>query len=254
MTEASYAKPVDEVKSSSEDTQVATHTHRRASSVSTIGRHVRRSSTGLANSNLKNKFKVVVLGDVMVGKTSFISRFLYGNFTSQYQATIGIDFLSTSISLPDRTIRLQIWDTAGQERFRSLIPSYIRDCAVAFVLYDVSERSSFEHVGEWISRIQNEGGERVVIIVCGNKCDLDQEVRVVSTAEGEALAQEHGALFFETSAKTGDNIKAAFNKAATELPHDETASSQTTAAGETTVVILKGTATPLEKQAGLCVC
>jgi Ras-related protein Rab-6A len=256
-SEASYAKAADEIKSSAKDTKAAAF--RRAASTSTIGgRHLRRdSAAGLANSNLKNKFKVVVLGDVMVGKTSFIARFLYGNFSSQYQATIGIDFLSTSISLPDRTIRLQIWDTAGQERFRSLIPSYIRDCAVAFVLYDVSERSTFDHVSEWISRIKNEGGDRVVIIVCGNKCELGDDFRAVSAAEGEALAKEHGALFYETSAKSGENIKVAFNRAANELPQNESSASSSSLAGtmtEATVVLLKGTVTPLEKDAGSCAC
>ena len=77
-----------------------------------------------------------------MGKTSIISRFMYDKFDNSYQATIGIDFLSKTMYLEDRTVRLQLWDTAGQERFRSLIPSYIRDSSVAVVVYDVSSRSS----------------------------------------------------------------------------------------------------------------
>ena len=84
------------------------------------------------------KYKLVFLGDPGVGKTSIITRFMYDTFDSTYQATIGIDFLSKTMYLEDRTIRLQLWDTAGQERFRSLIPSYIRDSSVAVIVYDLT--------------------------------------------------------------------------------------------------------------------
>jgi Ras-related protein Rab-6A len=89
-------------------------------------------------SNPLRKFKLVFLGEQSVGKTSLITRFMYDNFDAQYAATIGIDFLSKTMYLDDRTVRLQLWDTAGQERFRSLIPSYIRDSSVAIVVYDVT--------------------------------------------------------------------------------------------------------------------
>ncbi|CAK0877112.1 unnamed protein product [Prorocentrum cordatum] len=90
-----------------------------------------------------NKYKLVFLGEQAVGKTSIITQFMYGTFESNYQATIGIDFLSKTLHLEDRTLRLQLWDTAGQERFRSLIPSYIRDSSGAIVVYDVTSRASF---------------------------------------------------------------------------------------------------------------
>jgi Ras-related protein Rab-6A len=98
----------------------------------------------MAESTLSNplrKFKLVFLGEQSVGKTSLITRFMYDNFDAQYAATIGIDFLSKTMYLEDRTVRLQLWDTAGQERFRSLIPSYIRDSSVAVVVYDVTSIS-----------------------------------------------------------------------------------------------------------------
>uniref|UniRef100_A0A3Q1EKA0 RAB6A, member RAS oncogene family n=1 Tax=Acanthochromis polyacanthus TaxID=80966 RepID=A0A3Q1EKA0_9TELE len=88
--------------------------------------------------NPLRKFKLVFLGEQSVGKTSLITRFMYDSFDNTYQATIGIDFLSKTMYLEDRTIRLQLWDTAGQERFRSLIPSYIRDSAAAVVVYDIA--------------------------------------------------------------------------------------------------------------------
>jgi GTPase SAR1 family protein len=82
------------------------------------------------------------LGDQGTGKTSIIKAFMYGSFDHNYQATIGIDFLSKTMYLDDRTVRLQIWDSAGQERFRSLIPSYIRDSSVAVVVYDITSRGA----------------------------------------------------------------------------------------------------------------
>ncbi|XP_019391795.1 PREDICTED: ras-related protein Rab-41 isoform X6 [Crocodylus porosus] len=93
--------------------------------------------------NPLRKFKLVFLGEQSVGKTSLITRFMYDSFDNTYQATIGIDFLSKTMYLEDRTIRLQLWDTAGQERFRSLIPSYIRDSAVAVIVFDITRISTF---------------------------------------------------------------------------------------------------------------
>ena len=95
------------------------------------------------------KYKLVFLGDQNVGKTSIITRFMYDSFDAAYQATIGIDFLSKTMYLEDRTVRLQLWDTAGQERFRSLIPSYIRDSSVAVVVYDITDRASFLNSSMW---------------------------------------------------------------------------------------------------------
>ena len=93
--------------------------------------------------NQVTKYKLVFLGDQSVGKTSIVTRFMYDTFDSTYQATIGIDFLSKTMYLEDRTVRLQLWDTAGQERFRSLIPSYIRDSSVAVIVYDITSKFIF---------------------------------------------------------------------------------------------------------------
>lgn len=123
--------------------------------------------------------------------------------------------------LPDRTIRLQLWDTAGQERFRTLIPSYIRDSNVAVVVYDITKRQSFIDASKWIDDVRAERGEQVIIVLVGNKTDL-RDKREVTVDEGEAKAKELGALFIETSAKAGYNVKALFKKVATELPGLET--------------------------------
>jgi Ras-related protein Rab-6A len=164
------------------------------------------------------KYKLVFLGDQSVGKTSIITRFMYDNFDRQYQATIGIDFLSKTMYLEDRTVRLQLWDTAGQERFRSLIPSYIRDSSVAVVVYDVSNRASFTNTAKWVEDVRAERGNDVVICLVGNKTDLGNDKRQVSTEEGEDRAKKDGLMFMECSAKAGYNVKSLFRKLATALP------------------------------------
>ncbi|KAL3233858.1 hypothetical protein RNJ44_03898 [Nakaseomyces bracarensis] len=168
---------------------------------------------------LLTKYKIVFLGEQGVGKTSLITRFMYDTFDDNYQATIGIDFLSKTMYLDDKTIRLQLWDTAGQERFRSLIPSYIRDSRVAIVVYDITKRKSFEFIDKWIEDVKNERGEEnVILCVVGNKSDLSEE-RQVTTEEGEKKAQLLGAkIFMETSTKAGYNVKNLFKKIAKSLP------------------------------------
>ncbi|SCU87389.1 LAME_0D09912g1_1 [Lachancea meyersii CBS 8951] len=165
------------------------------------------------------KYKIVFLGEQGVGKTSLITRFMYDTFDDHYQATIGIDFLSKTMYLDDKTIRLQLWDTAGQERFRSLIPSYIRDSHVAIVVYDVTSKKSFEYIDKWVEDVKAERGEEnVVLCIVGNKNDLSDE-RQVSTEEGERKAQVLNAtIFIETSTKAGFNVKNLFRKIAKTLP------------------------------------
>eukprot|EP00400_MALV-I_sp_L67-5_P000937 gene937-588_t len=167
-----------------------------------------------------NKYKLVFLGDQATGKTSIITRFMYDTFDSSYQATIGIDFLSKTMYLEDRTVRLQLWDTAGQERFRSLIPSYIRDSSVAVVVFDATNRASFLNTQKWIEDVRAERGSDVIICLVANKTDLVDR-RQVSTEEGEKEASKNNCLFIETSAKAGANIKALFRKIAQALPGAE---------------------------------
>uniref|UniRef100_A0A8D2QH11 Ras-related protein Rab-6B n=1 Tax=Zonotrichia albicollis TaxID=44394 RepID=A0A8D2QH11_ZONAL len=152
-----------------------------------------------------------------VGKTSLITRFMYDSFDNTYQATIGIDFLSKTMYLEDRTVRLQLWDTAGQERFRSLIPSYIRDSTVAVVVYDITNVNSFQQTTKWIDDVRTERGSDVIIMLVGNKTDLADK-RQVSIEEGERKAKELNVMFIETSAKAGYNVKQLFRRVAAALP------------------------------------
>lgn len=147
---------------------------------------------------------------------------MYDNFDKNYQATIGIDFLSKTMYLEDRTVRLQLWDTAGQERFRSLIPSYIRDSSVAVIVYDITNRASFLNTTKWIEDVRNERGNDVIIALVGNKSDLPEK-RQVSNEEGTDKSVKEGIMFMETSAKAGFNIKPLFRMLATALPGMDTA-------------------------------
>ncbi|KAK8052564.1 ras family-domain-containing protein [Apiospora rasikravindrae] len=198
-----------------------------------------QAAGGSFNNPLK-KFKLVFLGEQSVGKTSLITRFMYDSFDNMYQATIGIDFLSkvrerqpmfsetvkTAVALTtdrqtmyleDRTVRLQLWDTAGQERFRSLIPSYIRDSSVAVVVYDISNAKSFQNTKKWIDDVRAERGNDVIIVLVGNKTDLNDK-REVTTQQGEDEAKKNNLMFVETSAKLGHNVKTLFRRIAQALP------------------------------------
>ncbi|CAG8643269.1 22949_t:CDS:2, partial [Gigaspora rosea] len=163
-------------------------------------------------SNPLRKFKLVFLGEQSVGKTSLITRFMYDTFDNTYQAK-------------DRTVRLQLWDTAGQERFRSLIPSYIRDSSVAVVVYDITNRNSFMNTAKWIDDVRAERGHDVIIVLVGNKTDLNDR-RQVTTEEGEKKAKEFNVMFIETSAKAGHNVKTLFRKIAQALPGMENTMSE----------------------------
>uniref|UniRef100_A0A8C7I0W9 RAB6B, member RAS oncogene family b n=3 Tax=Oncorhynchus TaxID=8016 RepID=A0A8C7I0W9_ONCKI len=171
--------------------------------------------------NPLRKFKLVFLGEQSVGKTSLITRFMYDSFDNTYQATIGIDFLSKTMYLEDRTVRnvvrLQLWDTAGQERFRSLIPSYIRDSTVAVVVYDITNMNSFQQTCKWIDDVRTERGSDVIIMLVGNKTDLEEK-RQITIEAGEQRAKELNVMFIETSAKTGTNVKQLFRRVAATLP------------------------------------
>ncbi|KAJ1974255.1 GTPase Ryh1 [Dimargaris xerosporica] len=173
------------------------------------------ATTDIANP--LRKFKLVFLGEQSVGKTSIITRFMYDTFDNAYQATIGIDFLSKTMYLEDRTVRLQLWDTAGQERFRSLIPSYIRDSSVAVVVYDITNRASFANTSKWIDDVRSERGSDVIIVLVGNKTDLNEK-RQVTVEEGDKKAREYNVMFIETSAKAGHNVKTLFKRIAQALP------------------------------------
>ena len=150
--------------------------------------------------------KYVIVGDSAVGKSNLLLRFTQGSFNSAYQLTIGVEFGSGRIIVKNEIFRVQIWDTAGQENFRSITRSYYKNSACALLVYDISKKESFESIQSWIEDCKNSAPETVLMVLVGNKSDLTDE-RKVSEEEGREFAEKNGLLFFETSAKTGENVK-----------------------------------------------
>eukprot|EP00040_Diaphanoeca_grandis_P004290 m.27923 g.27923 ORF g.27923 m.27923 type:complete len:288 (+) comp15835_c0_seq1:328-1191(+) len=164
-------------------------------------------------------FKLVVLGMQNGGKSCLVSRYINNDFREDYKATVGIDFSSRTVFLEkNRTARLQIWDTTGCERFSTLIPSYIRSAAGAMIVYDLTDRTSFEATREWARLAKTEGDPDLVTLVVATKLDIAGEERQVSTEEGQELAEDINAMFIEASAKSGHNVKEAFKMLAEALP------------------------------------
>ena len=166
------------------------------------------------NSISVTRHKIIFVGDAGVGKTSIINRIVDNPFNETYEMSIGVDFMSKNLRYHGQNIKLQIWDSAGQEKYKGLIPSYVRNSSIVFVVYDVSSKASFNNVSSWISFIKSI--ENTTIILCGNKIDLT--TREVQHDEGQQFAQKEGLSFFEVSAKTNENIKLMFYTAVADLP------------------------------------
>ena len=160
------------------------------------------------------RHKIIFVGDAGVGKTTIISRIMDNPFSEVYEPSIGVDFMSKNILFRGQNIKLQMWDTAGQEKYKGLIPSYVRNSSIVFVIFDVSTKTSFDNIPNWINFIRTI--ENTTLVLCGNKIDLAE--REVKREEGEALAQKEGIAYFEVSAKTGDNIKNMFYNSVADLP------------------------------------
>ena len=156
------------------------------------------------------KYKIIFLGDQAVGKSSILNRFAQDKFEQEYQATIGLDFHSKNAIINGANVRLLLYDTAGQEKFNSLIPMYIRDANIIIVVYDVTVKDSFAHTIHWVNETKDLKKEDAIFVLVGNKIDLES-TRVVSTKEGEDFAKQNDFLFFEVSAKTGENVHELFN-------------------------------------------
>lgn len=160
--------------------------------------------------------KILTIGESAVGKTCILLRFTDNKFLKSHLTTIGIDYKSKVISCNNYSVKLKIWDTAGQERFRNITQQYYKGADGILLVYDITERNSFEKVREWMKMIQqNTTKDKIGLILVGNKCDLEE--RQVSTEEGENLAKEFGILFYETSAYKDINIAESFEKLVSEI-------------------------------------
>jgi len=155
-------------------------------------------------------FKVLVLGESGVGKTSIIRRFTEGQFHNSYISTIGIDSRSKVVTVGDEKVRLQIWDTAGQERFRTLTSAYYRGAMGIILVYDVTSEYTFSNISNWMDTIENNASKDTCRLLIGNKIDADADEIVISSKRGAERAKQSNLEFFETSAKEGIQVNEAF--------------------------------------------
>lgn len=152
------------------------------------------------------EFKIILLGSISVGKTAILSRYISNEFNEKYQCTIRSEFKVKIINLNNsQQAKLNIWDTCGDEKFRSITKQYYRNAHGILLVYDITDRTSFENINIWAEDIKNNAPADCVVVLVGNKSDLTNK-RVVSSQEGKKTADELGYLFNEVSAKNGDNI------------------------------------------------
>uniref|UniRef100_A0A7N9ANK9 Ras-related protein Rab-19 n=1 Tax=Mastacembelus armatus TaxID=205130 RepID=A0A7N9ANK9_9TELE len=162
-------------------------------------------------------FKIILIGDSNVGKTCVVQNFKSGIFSERQQNTIGVDFTVRTVDIQGKKVKMQVWDTAGQERFRTITQSYYRSAHGAMIAYDITRSSTFDSVVHWIKEVELYGAANVVLVLIGNKCDLEQD-RQVQFEQACDLAKEKGILAaLETSAKESQNVEEAFLMMAREL-------------------------------------
>ena len=155
-------------------------------------------------------WKVILVGNKRVGKTSISNRYLSDVFSDEYVSTQNVNYRSKNVVIPNtQTVaELHIWDTVGQEKFKSLAPIFFRRSAAALLVYDVTDKDSFLALESWHKQIQDNTDENIVVILVGNKVDLPN--KVITNEMGAKYARENGWLFMEVSAKTDHNVKSAF--------------------------------------------
>ncbi|CEP19250.1 hypothetical protein [Parasitella parasitica] len=174
-------------------------------------------------------FKLVLIGDSGVGKSNLLSRFTTNEFNLESKSTIGVEFATKNIEIEKSSIKAQIWDTSGQERYRAITGAYYRGAVGALVVYDITRRNSFQNVSHWLKELRDHADSNIVIMLVGNKVDLSETSRAVTTEEGGTLAEKERCLFMETSALDATNVDSAFEKVFTTIFENLPKPSQNTA-------------------------
>jgi len=165
------------------------------------------------------QFKLVLLGESAVGKSSLVLRFVRDQFDDYRESTIGAAFLTQTVTVDEQTtVKFEIWDTAGQERYKSLAPMYYRNANCAVVVYDITQSASLQKARTWIRELQRQADPNILIYLCGNKLDLAANLRQVTQEEAQKYAEEEGLMWGEASAKSGDNVQNMFAEIAKKLP------------------------------------
>ena len=157
------------------------------------------------------KYKILILGDSKVGKSCFLTRYADNTYKEDYLSTIGMDYKIKNYELEDgRIIKLYIWDTAGQDKFRSITSNFYKGADGIILIYDITDRKTFNSVRNWIYNIQEEAPDKVALVLAGNKVD-DEKNREVQESQGKKIADEYSLPFFECSAKSDINVTQTFD-------------------------------------------
>ena len=204
----------------------------------------------MASSDFDLLFKVLLIGDSGTGKSCLLIRFAEDIFSDNYISTIGVDFKIKTIEIEGKTVKMQVWDTAGQERFRTITASYYRGSNGVIIVYDVTDRESFDHVNFWMKEVDRLASPDVCRLLVGNKTDLTDK-RAVTTEEGQALATQYGVAFLETSARDNQNVEQAFMKMAATMQKKQ-GQGTTAGGGPTGGAVPIGPARPVKRENGCC--
>lgn len=171
----------------------------------------------ISRNDFKYLFKILVIGDVGVGKTSLIRRFTKGYFAENISSTVGVDVDSKILNIHGDKVKLQCWDTAGQEKHRSITQSYYRNADAVIMVFDLTNRGSFASIPQWLMDVQRYTTKNAVKVLVGNKTDLKGAKRMVNSRSAANLAEFEDLLYIETSAKWDDNIETLFTELAEQL-------------------------------------
>ncbi|CAL9123514.1 unnamed protein product [Musa textilis] len=163
-------------------------------------------------------FKIVLIGDSGVGKSNILSRFTRNEFCLDSKSTIGVEFATKTLQIEGKTIKAQIWDTAGQERYRAITSAYYRGAVGALLVYDITKQKTFDNVQRWLRELRDHADSNIVIMMAGNKSDLNH-LRAVSENDSQVFAEKEGLSFLETSALESLNVERAFQTILLEIYH-----------------------------------
>ncbi|TIA90202.1 hypothetical protein E3P99_01712 [Wallemia hederae] len=174
-----------------------------------------------SSTNKSYNFKLVLLGESAVGKSSIVMRYVNGQFSEDRESTIGAAFLTQHMQIGQDSIKLEIWDTAGQERFVCLAPMYYRNAHAALVVYSVGSRDSFDRAKRWIDELRRQSDSHTVIVLAGNKSDIPDQAKEVDIREAEQLAEEMDVFHTTCSAKSGAGVEQLFTAIGERLPIEQ---------------------------------
>jgi len=205
------------------------------------------------NSTYDHLFKILLIGDSSVGKSSILLRFTDDEFNEKQLSTIGVDFKVKYVTHGGRRLKLAIWDTAGQERFRTLTSSYYRGAQAIILVYDVCVPSSFENLKSWLEEVRKYSTNTdAVKMLVANK--IDKKNREVSRAEGESFAVSHSMMYIETSAKTKQGIQQAFEEIVLKVMDTPSLLQNTSPVGHGAFKATSSSSTSAVQQGNSCAC